>query len=300
MTKNLITFSGGADSALLVHKLITETSDENTLLVLCNENLKWSLSTKKLLAIQPVLAELKTYGNFEVVYHNVEVDQINSMMDDMWYAYAIKKFASKLNDGTYDRLVSAVGFEQNNGKFMKNREQRGVRPTFEANHLFDAAVTQGQFWQPFVTNDFFNNYNRWYLYKNLPESLMNKSMSCMTYSNPACGLCGKCLYNQKVIECIADGWTASDLQEWTEERSRYYGGANRDAPIIYWIHAETGVGRNFKCGVSKDDRKGDFIFVKDKNSFVEWYDTIEYTVPTDNGLIDWKLSKSDWSPPTQS
>lgn len=297
MAKNLITFSGGADSALLVQKLVTETSDDNTLLVLCGEGLRWSLNAKQLLAIQPVLAELKTYGNFDVVYHNVETDLVQSVYDDMWYAYAIKKFVSKFNDGTYDRFVSAVGFEQNNGKFMKNTEQRGVGPSYEAKYMFETLATSGQFWQPLVTNDFYQNYNRWHLYKNLPESLMNKSMSCSAYSNPSCGICGKCLYDQKVIQCIADGWTAQDLQEWTEERSRYYGGGNRDAPIIYWIHAETGVSNTFKCGVSIEERRNGTVLVKDKDTFSDWYDTIEYTVPRDSALRTWNLTKNDWLPP---
>jgi len=297
MNRNLITFSGGSDSALLVYKLLTETSDENTLLILSgnrkSHRAPWALSKERLIMLQPLLAELKIYGDFKVIYEIVDDDSIDVMLDDMWYAYAIKKYASRLNDGLYDRLVSGVGFEQNNGKFMKNHELRGVRPVFEAKHLFNKTVTKGEFWQPFVTNDFYQSYNRWHLYKDLPQNLMEKTLSCNT--SPACEVCGKCLYNKKVIQCIADGWTAEDLQEWTEERSRYYGG-NRDAQIISWIYPESGVPRKMRCGVSNENMIGSTLAVSDKETFTRWYDTIEYTLPTDYGLIDWNLTKRDWNP----
>jgi hypothetical protein len=299
MAKNLVTFSGGADSALLVYKLLTETEDDNTLLILCANRVSdvgsWALPRQTLLDMQPLLSELKTYRDFKVIYHVVQVESINSMLDDMWYTYAIKNYASQFNQGIYDRFVSAVGFEQNNGKFMKNYDLRGVRPYFEAKHMFETSVSKGEFWAPFVTNDFYNNYNRWHLRTSLPKKLMDSSLSCLKI--PRCGVCGKCLYDNKVRQCIADGWTAEDLQDWTEEKSQYYGGGNgRDATIIYWIHAETGVNKLVRPGVLYQ-KKNDSFDLYDLESFNRWYDTVEYTVITDWKLRDWNLNKEDWQPP---
>jgi hypothetical protein len=301
MSKNLVTFSGGADSALLVYKLLTETKDENTLVVFCGEKssktgLGWVLNRQSLLNMQPLLKELKTYGDFKIIYHIVRPESVKTMMDDMWAPYAVNKYGPELNAGNYDRLVCAVGFEQNNGKFMKSYEQRGVKPYFEAKHMFDSSNIRGELWYPFITNDFYSNYNRWHLHTHLPKILMDKSISCAKSSS--CGTCGKCLYDNKVRQCIADGWTAQDLQNWTEERSQYYGGGNgRDAPIIYWIHAETGVKRTqINPGLLAKDKNYKFD-IYDKDSFDRWYDTVEYTVPTDWKIVQWGLTKDDWKPP---
>lgn len=312
MSKNLITFSGGADSTHLVYKLLTETSDENTLVVLVNQpspgkNKKdWGLTYEAgLEKINPVLDELRKYGNFNVILEEIDYSLVQSVVDDSWWAYMTKRFAGDFNSGVYNKFVSAIGYEQQNGKFLKNSNVLGIRPTFEAKKIFEETVTAGQFWQPFTTNDFYQNYNRWHLYKYLPLNLQEKTLSC--YKVPACGKCGKCCYDSKVRACIAAGWTSENLQDWVYEKSQYYGGGNgRDSRIIDWIKLETtdvGIGYNLRNGISNGTYSlleldtpplSHHTRITDKASFEAWYDTIEYTVPTDYALLNWGLTKEDY------
>ena len=295
MSSNLVLFSGGSDSTFLAYKLLTETQDDVTLAIICSNKgaVANGLDADRIVKVQNIIKELKKVRDFEVIYKVAKKEEITKFSEDNWYNFGVREFKNDFINGKYDRFVTGCGYEQNDGAFMKNSTVRGVRPYFDAKAKFEKEVGVGQFWAPFVTHDFYQNYNRWHL-KFMPDALRNISISCLSANK--CGVCGKCLYDSKVRQCIADGWSAEDLNEWRQERSQFYG-RTRDATIIYWIHVEMGVSRSLPKGVANQNSTGD-ILINSRDSFDEWYDTIEYLPPTDWALKKWNLDKTGWSPPS--
>ena len=295
MSNNLVLFSGGADSTFLTYKLLTETQDDVTLAIICSSDgsVANGFNRRKIIKVHNIVKELRKVRDLEVVYKLAKKEDIAEFSEDNWYNFGVREFKSDFISGKYDRFVTGCGYEQNDGAFMKNSSTRGVRPYFDAKKKFEDEVGVGQFWAPLVTHDFYQNYNRWHL-KFMPENLRDISLSCIADNN--CGVCGKCLYDSKVRQCIADGWTAEDLNEWRQERSRFYG-RTRDATILYWIHVEMGVPRELPKGVAYEDSTGS-VLVNSRESFDEWFDTIEYLPPTDWALKRWGLDKTGWSPPS--
>lgn len=187
MSKNLLLFSGGGDSTYLAYKLLTETTEEITLLIICsNDNVANGLNDKKLTTFYPILKKFKNIRDFNIIYHKAEKELIDNVKYDNWFNYSIKRFAKDFDNGTYDNFVTSCSWEQNNGYFMKNYKIKGVRPYFEAKNHFETTVKRGKFWSPLVEHDFHEKYNRYHLNKYLPEDYKKLSISCLNGN-----FCGK-------------------------------------------------------------------------------------------------------------
>lgn len=288
MAKNLVLFSGGADSAYLTYKLLVDTQDEITLLVLAHDqDLCSGLSRKKILSMQPLIAKLRTYRDFKVIYHLVDESKVTSWNIDKWFDYSIVAFANDFNNGVYDKLVSGTTWEQHDIQSFKNSSIRGIRHTITGQKVFDSYITKGQLWNPLVTNDIHDKFNRWHLLKFMPADLM----SLVDIDNT------KQLYNDKVRQLISEGYTASDVDTWRQEKSREYGGGNRDLVFLAWIHLIDGNSSFFvKKGVATDGVDVNFTQVTTKQECIDWYTTIEYNRVIDYSLVKWGLGKEAFNP----
>ena len=303
MSKNLILFSGGLDSSYLAYKLLTDTSDEITLLAVVSENgLCEGINRQQVLNMQPLIKELKSIRNFDMKYLYADSSEVTSIEMDRWNTFPMYKFASEFANGTYDKLVSGTTWEQCDGAFFKHSSVRGYPKHLDAQKIFSSLTDKGSLWNPLMTHDIHQNFNRWHVLKYLPENLSSKSISCSAgkTEDSRCGQCDKCALNSRVRTMIGNGATASDVDDWRRTKSLEYGGTGtRDSGTQRWIMLEEfGSMSNTKKGVA-DDIPDDLEIpsvITNKEDFIKWYSTIEYITALDYRLIKWGLDKTAWNP----
>lgn len=305
----LIMFSGGADSTYLAYKLLTETTDNITLLSVIsdsrfgNHDVHWAIDSKRQYFLLRLIKKLQTYRNFKFELVPVDRSKITCFEEDKWCQYGMKHVVEDFNIGKYDRLATGISWEQMDGKFFKNSNARGLSSFINGNTVFKKYFQRGVFWNPLVDDDFHQNYNRWHVLNYLPEDLYNDSLICSKpkyfYNDNVptsynCGACSKCLFDAKVrtFQC------SSDLDDWRVEKSLEYGGGNgRYCTYISWIHVHERVGNySVKRGISIDGDKEIPPIVTNKEELIRWYNTIEYNPPVDYTLKRWGLGPDGWDP----
>jgi hypothetical protein len=287
MAKNLILFTGGYDSTYLAYKYLVDTTDEITLLVMCSENRRADgLTKEQLIRIQPTIKKLKTYRDFKVIYHVVEENKVDSWYMDEWYRYATTVFSDDLNNGTYDNLIMGTSWEQHDGQYFKNISVRGITTSISYLKNPTKGLTNGKILAPLITHDIHQNFNRWHIFKHMPEELI----STIVQYNPA-----KQAFDKIVKIGISLGWTADDLDNWRKEKNREYGGGNRDLSYTHWALTHIGTEVVHISGISDETNKNKQFTIKSKQDCIDWCSTIEFNPKTDYSLIKWNLSKEDFN-----
>ena len=302
MSKDLIAFSGGLDSVYLTYKLLTESTNDITLLILASDTgLCDGISKTMILNMQPVISELKKIRDFNVKYIYAESSEVTSYDTDRWFSYIISKVADDFNNGVYDRLITGSCYEQNDGAFFKNSSVRGLSAIIDGQKLFHSMVTNGSIWNPLITHDLHQNYNRYHPLKYLPKNLFDKTLYCSngrTHEN-SCGICDKCCFNNRVLQMMAEGASDADVDNWRKAKSLEYGGTGtRDCTWRAWIQLEETGKYHAKKGVATDVDPNLVIpdVVTTKEDFLKWYSTIEYNPKIDWQLQKWGLDKTGWNP----
>ena len=291
MAKNLVLFTAGIDSTYIVYKLLNETSDEITLLILCSKenNTTYAANKNAVLGMQPIISILKKVRNFQIIYHIVDNDLITSWKFENATNYAIKTFADKFNDGTYDKLVTGASWEQTNGQFFKHSTVRGLFSAISPPKIFSELTTKGSLWQPLHTHDFHQNYNRTYAFTHLPEPLKNLTLS-------------KSPINTKFVELIKNGYTAENINDWLQTKNREYGGGQRDGIYTTWMYLEmnsiipgSGI-KNSNKGLALDFQGEIVSPITTKDQYIHYLSSIEYTDYIDYNMQKWNLTAADWDP----
>jgi 7-cyano-7-deazaguanine synthase in queuosine biosynthesis len=243
--KTLVAFSGGTDSTYVMYKLLTETDDEVTAILFKKDEITEVLNLAPNLSytnVPYVLEELRKIRPFKFIEHFIQSKNQDNETKH-YYTYFIKYAAPFLNDGTYDRIVTARTWEQYNQNIF-NSNLKGSMAEIAAKRLFQREVTRGYIWNPLVTHDFHQNFNKAHVFLNLPENLMKYVNSCVSpdIKNDmavSCGRCYKCLFNAKVRSFLAVGHSPDRIQKWTETKCYEYGGdSGLSAPIRKWIKIE--------------------------------------------------------------
>lgn len=295
---SLVLFSGGADSSYLAYKLLTETTDNITLLAIATKKGRGqALPLKKAAMLKNVITELKKIRDFNFKLEVIDQSDIPSFTFDLKHNFAVYLYKDRFNSGEFDNFITGSSFEQNDGWFYKNNVMRGIPSYTEAKYIFETLCTRGNFLAPFVTNDYHENYSRYDLMKHIPDNIRRCTVACLSDTSENCGVCSKCLFDKKATEAIAKGWTSANFTEWRRERSQYYGGGNgRDVSAQSWIFVEEGVPFNRPSGISNGVQDTIHV-ITNKEEFDIWYDTVEYTIQLDTTLRKWGLTKEAWSFP---
>jgi hypothetical protein len=305
MSKDLVLFSGGLDSSYLAYKLLSDTSNEITLLsVVTDCGMAGGLFGGQVLQMQPLIAELKKIRSFKMKYLYAGKNEITSHHLDWWNIYPMHRFAEDFNNGKYDRLVSGSNWEMLDGSFHKHSNPEIQQAKHIAGPKVFASLTQrGELWNPLVTHDFYQNFNRWHALKHTPENIRSKISCGSGIEENQCNLCDKCLFTNKVSKMMKSGATASDVDDWRRSKSHEYTeSTTRDCSWRWWIHLEENKEAGFypflEKGLAEDvppDLKITFP-IKTKEEFIKWYSTIEYSPVIDAWLKKWGLTKNDWTP----
>jgi hypothetical protein len=259
--KDILLFSGGADSAYIAYKILTETEDELTTLTLVNPpegTTSWAPKPRFLTRIDALIEELKKIRNFTSIKKPV-LDSEITVENDHAYLYGIEWASSFINDGTYDRFITGRTWEQQNQSLFKGSTLKGTPTYFASINLWNKLVTRGELYDPLVNDDYNVNFNRYDLFNELPDNIKLHTISC---HNPSfnegktdvieCGNCFKCLWDEKTEEFISKGYTPAQLNAWRRIKALEYGGGNGvSAPMRYWLPIEMG--------------KGDILTVTNKN-----------------------------------
>jgi len=291
--KTIVLFSGGRDSIYLAYKLLADTSDEITLVVLLkggsDENiLKSGVNYYDLSTIIETMIELRRYRKFDLIIHTPEKHQVQSFVNDHWHNYALNLFAKELNEGKYDRIASGITWEQEDSyeNCCKHaKEFKGMlRCNVNYNHTPNN-IDKSKIWQPLLTHDIHSNFNRWHVLKHMPEHLSNSIDTKRAES--------KNVFDDTVRRFISKGWRANDLDEWRKEKSREYAGGSSDRDMSYttWIYLENEQPLLQKEGVAFPNRNLAPRKITTKQQCIEWYDTVEFNPPVDHTLVQWNLTK---------
>ena len=317
MAKNLILFSGGMDSTYLAYKYLVDTHDEITLVVLCKpqqsnqfpttpEERKINLTKSKIgqfgldpFQIQDVIKKLKTYRDFNVIYHSIDVSKITNFQLENWYKYSKKVFADNLNNGTYDTVMSGSTWEQHDGQYFKSGLITGLTSTYDLLNNPTKGLTQGRFCAPLLTHDIHSNFNRWHIFNHMPQELIDIiELARIPVGAPENGFNIKSTWDKITKAAIRKGWTASDLDDWRRTKSREYGGGSRDALYTTWSSIEfLGLYHVRSNGVATDGSniKYDNNIIRTKAGHIDWMTTIEYNYNVDYKLVDKGLGKDDFN-----
>jgi hypothetical protein len=246
--KTLLMWSGGADSTFILYKLLTDTTDQVTAVVLDKapgaQN-SISHTPQSSLRIPRLIQELKKIRDFEVIRKTV-TDQSITPETDHYYTYFINSVAADINAGVYDRIATGRTWEQQDQSVYKNSSVKGTPSQFAAERLFAELCTRGELWNPLVTDEYYENFSRWHVFEYLPQNILELTLSCHSPNstnngqwNEPCGRCYKCLWDQKVQDMRLNGYTAEHVNAWRRLKSLEYGGnTGISAPIRYWLPIE--------------------------------------------------------------
>ena len=290
------------DSSYLAYKLLTETSDDITLLAVVSESYKAEgIARNIVIAMQSLIAELKKIRSFKMEYVFADSTNVTTIEMDRWNTFPMYMFADKFNDGTYDKLVSGTTWEQCDGAFFKHSSVRGYPKHLDAQKIFSRLTNRGEIWNPMLTHDFYQNFGRWHAIKYLPEHIMSKTVTCTAgfVDSERCTRCDKCALKTSVERMMSKGATASDVDDWRRTKSLEYGGGTRDSGTQRWIQLEEyGFMKNTMKGIANDVDPNLVIppIVETKEDFQKWYSTIEYVPALDWRLKLWGLDKTGWNP----
>jgi hypothetical protein len=250
MIKTLVLFSGGMDSTFVMYKLLSETDDKVTAVLFeTADGSTNKISSPKIQNghVINVVYELKKIRDFDFIVKKVSDDDYEEEVMNHYYTYLVAYSAPFLNDGTYDRVSTGRTWEQYNKKLAYDG-RIGNPSAFAAERLFRKLARRGSLWNPLVTHDFCQSFNRWHAFTFLPESLRSKTFSC---NSPVitddkvepCKECYKCLWDELVLTLIENGMNANQIEEFRKRKCREYGNDVKDAPIRLWIPLFMGRGR---------------------------------------------------------
>lgn len=248
--KTLILWSGGADSTFLLHKLLTETSDEVTTLTFGGQGFASTEVTQEQLLSLPKLEEelqkIRSFSTMRINFADLDVSDVS--ISRHYYTSFVNYAAPFLNDGTYDRITSGRTWEQHDQTVIPSMNIRGLPSTFAAHRIFKKVATRGTLWEPLITHDFVNKYGRYHALTALPENLAQEIVSCgmAAYDETskkyvACGHCYKCMWDRKVKGFIAEGFGPDEIGFYRRSKSLQYGGGrNLSAVMRQWLPLEMG------------------------------------------------------------
>lgn len=288
----VLCYSGGHDSIYLAYKLLTSTTDDITLLILCSDDDKchWGLRSKQVELLQKGLKELKGYRDFSTIFHTVDVTKITSLLNDSQMSYAVEFMAPLINNSTYDQVSAGRSWEQTDGYYFNPElglNIKGFATDINAQRLAKKLFTRGSFTYPLVDSTFHKNYGRWHLFKYLPSTLLAASISYAIppdYSiDPNANLTSekindKFIFDYLVKQKIEEGYTLEDYTVWRQEKDLEYGGGdNRSCLSRIWAGREVENNSKYLPGPNH---------VLTKEQFKEWYKTTAYK---DFSMFQWNV-----------
>jgi 7-cyano-7-deazaguanine synthase in queuosine biosynthesis len=252
--KTLVLFSGGLDSTYVMYKLLSETEDEITAVLLETAN----GSTNKISSpkdqnrhVLNIVNELKKIRDFDYVVKQVWDDEYDEEVMNHYYTYFVAYAAPFINSKTFDRLVTGRTWEQFNKKLVETEDKRIGNPSYFATiRLMTKLTRRGYLWNPLITHDFHDHFNRWHVFKYLPDNLKTKTFSCNSpikteEKNKPCKECYKCLWDELVNIFKENGSTAAQVEDFRRKKCREYGISKKDAPMRFWLPLFMKKGRIF-------------------------------------------------------
>jgi len=252
--KTLVLFSGGLDSTYVMYKLLSETNDKITAVLLetaVGSTNKISSPKVQNSRVIDVVNELKKIRDFEFIVKYVSDNEYDDEIMNHYYTYFVAYAAPFVNDRKYDKLVTGRTWEQFNKKLVETDDKRIGNPSyFAALRLMTRLTRRGYLWNPLVSHDFENHFNRWHVFKYLPDNLKSKTFSCNSPvtsedKTQPCKECYKCLWDELVNTFIESGLTADQVEDFRRKKCREYGISKKDAPIRFWLPLFLGRGRIF-------------------------------------------------------
>jgi 7-cyano-7-deazaguanine synthase in queuosine biosynthesis len=237
------------DSTYVIYKLLSETNDDVTAIVLIRgEHAKRTITPRReiLKHVPNLIQELKKIRTFDVIFKVAEDNDYSDEIMHHWYTYLIAYAAPFLNEGLYDRVATGRTWEQFNIKVVDfidpatNEPIVGNPTAFATQRLFDRLVEKGTIWKPLTTHDFHDHFTRWHAFKCIPDNIRNRTFSCFSpiendYGNTPCGKCHKCLWDKITLLFIENGYTAEQLETYKVAKSIEYGSPGKTANMRAWL-----------------------------------------------------------------
>ena len=94
---------------------------------------------------------------------------------------------------------------------------------------------------------------------------------------------------------IDKGYSAGDIEEWTQEKSLSSGGGKRHAPSHLWLEwSDNKFSRKWMIAGLNHEIPGTVTIINSKEEFVQWWDTFEFNFQSDRTIIKWKKTIDDY------
>ena len=245
--KTVVLFSGGTDSTYVLYKLLSETDDEVTALLLerdYDSNVKIAFTPDYNLRIPKLIEELKKIRDFTFIKKIVTENEINEETDH-YLTYYITWAAPFLNDGTYDRIATGRTWEQHDQSLFRGSNIKGTPALIASHRLFKKLAKRGEMWNPLATHEYHDKFNKWHIFTYLPKNLLQYTFSCNhpivcddgKWNRP-CDECYKCLWDEKVLSMMEKGYNDVQIDSWRKFKSIQYGFNGTTAPMRFWLPVE--------------------------------------------------------------
>lgn len=265
--KLLVSFSGGFDSTYIMYRLLRDTHYDITAVYFYGNHAEIAMAVPPKIEepnISRLVAQLKNIRDFEFItkeYSREEFTDDNELLS----GYIVKGERSELpvisgpinylvwyaipgiNEGKYEVVVNGITWEQLKKKYKNKSNAEGSPKHEQAELKLKKYAPNGKLWLPLLTHEFHNKFNRWHLFKNLPEEYAKYCISCAVpvYSQDedqliGCGFCFKCLWD-KMAKSLIDhaNFTAEQIEEYRANKALEYGGGNGiTAPMRLWLPVE--------------------------------------------------------------
>ena len=243
MTKTIMPFSGGLDSTYVLYKLLLDTTDEVTVLYISFKNVNnvkhiqmdvepTTQTDNKKQRVLDIITWLKTnVRDFTVIEHEYDATLLADIEWKNAQTYMTKFALPKINNGEYDKIVSAM--EKENDGF-NNPMFESIPGSTRSLHLFQAQATRGTTSFPLIDN----NYHQGYAITELPSDLYALTRSCdnAPFDQPPCGYCFKCSKHKFFQNLIDKGFRMGDI--WDYVISKSITKKNKWVSMKYWLSEE--------------------------------------------------------------
>jgi hypothetical protein len=100
-------------------------------------------------------------------------------------------------------------------------------------------------WNPLASHEYHHRFNKWHIFTLLPKNLLQYTFSCNhpivcddgTW-NKQCDECYKCLWDEKVLEMMEQGYNDVQIDTWRKLKALQYGSNGTTAPMRFWLPIE--------------------------------------------------------------
>ena len=228
--RSIVSFSGGLDSIYVLWKELTETSndvlavyfmtpgipmdlvDKYQIKGFSNQAHSFEIATKLLSVSEEMSSNIRSF-EFISVYYDLSLLVDPKAGSNFASVLRVKWAIDRINKGQADRFVSGQCRDNDGFSVGADTTKSSETSSSLSMDVFLNMATRGEYALPLMDSE----YTIANAYAEMPQNLIDLSLSCE--SQPACGVCYKCLMHQLAKNKLADGMSKEQYFEFVMSKS---------------------------------------------------------------------------------